>query len=131
MSTNRLFSRKKAQKAQKLEALNGVLENVFPNFELPAAKVNEQAMLDSTGTEITEQLCDVFVIEGLDGFDFYRQQLGNKMVCPKIAEHGPVIAMNGKSRSRTTSHSLKISRVVIVRFPFLSLLSLFAAKVYD
>jgi hypothetical protein len=95
MSTARFFlSRKEAQKAQKLEALDCVLEDVFPNFVFPAAKVNEKTVLDSTRAEVAKKLRDIFVVERLGGFDFNQQRLGDIKVRPKVAEDGPVFVVH-------------------------------------
>ena len=95
-AAKRHLSRKKAQEAQKLKVFDGLLEDVFANFKLSAAKVDEKPMLYSASSKITKQLGDVFVVERLDGLDFHEQRSGDKQVSAKIAKDCPVLVVHGQ-----------------------------------
>jgi hypothetical protein len=98
MTTAINFGRKKAQEAQQSEGLDGVLEDGLADFVLATAEVDEQAMLDSIGAEVAENLRDVFVVEGFHCFDFDEQCFVDKQVGPEIAKNGSVLVLDGERK---------------------------------
>jgi hypothetical protein len=82
--------RKKAQKAQKSDRIGGGRESVFAHFENGGAEIDQQAVFDAGGAEVAEELGDVFVVEGADGFEFDDELLLNEEVGEEFTEQSAV-----------------------------------------
>src|SRR5690606_4767384 len=97
---------KKAQKAQKRCVLLGFLrlflvhlessrvQHEFPDLQLWCTEVDQQAVLDSTRTQIAEQLGDMIVRQGLAGLELHHQDTFHEKVgqvvtdlCSVLVEH--------------------------------------------
>jgi hypothetical protein len=82
--------RKKAQKAQKSELGIRIAKGVFLNLENGRAEIDEQPVFEARGSEISEELGDVFVDQGFDGFEFDDQRILNEEIGEVFAENRAV-----------------------------------------
>jgi hypothetical protein len=82
--------RKKAQKTQKSELGVWIAEGVFFDLENGGAKIDEQSVFAAGGTEIAEELSDVFVDQGFHGFEFDDERIRDEKIGVVFTENRAV-----------------------------------------